>query len=113
MGPAPASCAGTPRLVWTNPEAHTVTATAARDDGWFAFLDADGTKQRLWFHDTVSAAQRQYRRLGYGPTIGFAPTGELGFVLGKLGTPAIQAAIPPVGAPSRLKLSVVPAFVLP
>jgi len=109
----PASLTGPPTLALSMPDVNLVARMVERADGWVGFVEVDPLKERLWLLDASSGALRKFRRLLYGPTLAFAPSGELIFSVGAAGTPAVQGAMPPTGSPFRLKLPVAPGFVLP
>ena len=109
----PATLSAPPSLVMTMPDTNLIDRMTTRSDGWAAFIQVFPVKERLWLLDTQTGTLRKMRKFLYGPSLHFAPTGELTFSVGAAGTSAIQAAIPVVGPPFRLKVPVAPGFILP
>jgi hypothetical protein len=105
--------AGAPSLVMSMPEIEHVLHTAVHGDGYVGFVRTESGKQRLWLLNVHDLSTRKLRRFLYGPTLGFAPSGELVFSVGAAGTLAIQAALPVLGPPFRLKVPVAPGFIMP
>ena len=104
---------GAPALVMTMPETQFVLHTAVRSDGYVGFVQSLPSKERLWLLDVQNLTLRKLRNFLYGPTMTFAPSGELCFSVGSAGTLAIQGALPVVGLPFRLKVPVSPGFLMP
>jgi hypothetical protein len=77
------------------------------------FVRTESGRERLWLLNVHDLSTRKLRRFLYGPTLAFAPGGELVFSVGAAGTIAIQAALPVMGPPFRLKVPVAPGFIMP
>jgi hypothetical protein len=94
---------------------HSLGRTAARSDGWFAFVETTPVKERLWRFDPLSSALQRLtdRALFYGPAIDWAPGGELAFTVGAGGASSIFAAWSTAAPVRRLPLGTGPGFVLP
>lgn len=108
---------------WTAPGApllsvntlHVFDRFAAGSGGWAAFVERTLTKERLWRFDPSAGSLTKFseRALFFGPTLGWAPTGELGFSVGQGGLLSIFAAWPRTSAVLRLPVPVAPGFLLP
>jgi len=111
----PSALTGAPSLVMAMPDTEDVQRIATRSDGWVGFVQVFPVpvKERLWLLDAQSGTLRKFRNFLYGPSLHWAPTGELAFSVGAAGTLAIQALLPVVGPPIRLKVPIAPGFVLP
>lgn len=97
------------------PGATTFERPAARADGWFAFVQTTLNKERLWRHDPLANTVEilNNRALYYGPSLAWAPSGELAFSVGAGGFSSIFAAWPTSAPVLRLPVGVGPGFVLP
>lgn len=108
---------------WTPPTApllsvntaHVFDRFAAGSGGWAAFVERTPTKERLWRFDPSAASLTKFseRALFFGPTLSWAPTGELGLSVGQGGQLSIFAAWPRTSVVLRLALPVAPGFLLP
>lgn len=84
-----------------------------RPDGRTAFVENLPSTQRLHVVDPATGLTRSTSVRPTFGSFGFLPTGELALGLGQLGGPAIFAALPVIGAPTRLDIGTQPGFVLP
>ncbi|MBI5434953.1 MAG: hypothetical protein HZA52_19120 [Planctomycetes bacterium] len=108
--------AGSPTLVATFQPGNELDRVAVRADGWLAFIEAGGPSEFVWRYGSASGQVTLLtsRPLPYGPSMGFAPAGELLFSIGVPGAQALYGAWPFAGAPKRLPIGPVqPGFVLP
>jgi hypothetical protein len=94
---------------------HVLDRFAAGPGGWAAFVERTLTKERLWRFDPSSNALLKFseRALYFGPTLSWAPTGELGLSVGQGGTLSLFGAWPRASSVLRLPLPVGPGFLLP
>ncbi|MCE9592619.1 MAG: hypothetical protein K8S98_00360 [Planctomycetes bacterium] len=107
---------GAPVRVATFPSGDELTRVALRPDGWLAFVETGPLDEFVWRYSNATAQVQllSSRPLNYGPSLGFAPSGELLFSVGKLGAPALFGKWPTPGAGKRLPLGPLqPGFVLP
>ncbi|MCC6406822.1 MAG: hypothetical protein IT453_06635 [Planctomycetes bacterium] len=108
--------AGPASLVATFQPGNELDRVAVRADGWLAFIETGGPSEFVWRYGSVSGQLQLLtsRPLPYGPSIGFAPAGELVFSIGVPGAQALYGAWPLAGAPKRLPIGPLqPGFVLP
>lgn len=94
---------------------HEFDRFASGPGGWAAFVERTTTKERLWRFDPALGALVKFseRALFFGPTLAWAPSGELGFSVGQGGAMSIFAAWPRASAVLRLPTPVAPGFLLP
>jgi hypothetical protein len=108
---------------WTPPSApllsvnelHWFDRFTAGPGGWAAFVERTLTKERLWRFDPSSSALVKFseRALFFGPTLAWAPTGELGLSVGQGGVVSLFGAWPRTSSVLRLPLPPGPGFFLP
>ncbi len=94
---------------------HEFDRFAAGAGGWAAFVERTLSKERLWRFEPATGALVKFsdRALFFGPTLAWAPSGELGFSVGQGGLLSIFAAWPRTSAVLRLPTPVAPGFLLP
>ncbi len=94
---------------------HEFDRFASGSGGWAAFVERTTTKERLWRFDPAVGALVKFseRTLFFGPTLAWAPNGELGFSVGPGGALSIFAVWPRTSAVLRLPTPIAPGFVLP
>jgi len=94
---------------------HEFDRFAAGAGGWAAFVERTTTKERLWRFDPSASGllKLSERALFFGPTLAWAPSGELGLSVGHGGVLSIFAVWPRTSAVLRLPTPVAPGFLLP
>ncbi len=97
------------------PDTHDLLRSASRADGVYAFVQTTPTSESLWAYDPAAGqlGLMTPRPLVYGPTLGLAPGGEIGFTVGLLGSPAVYGHWPFPASAQRLVFPTSPGFVLP
>lgn len=106
--------AGAPALL-SSPGTNVFDRTAARADGWFAFVERGSIAESLWRFDPALGTLKLFtqRPLSYGPAIDWAGSGELAFSVGSGAGASIYAAWPTAAPVFRLPIGVGPGFILP
>jgi hypothetical protein len=110
-----AASAGAPTLVFSLRSNTQVDRIASRGDGVVAYAVSTGAGTWLVRTDLTTGASDVFLPvpLPLGPSLGFSPTGHLGFSIGSTGAPALHFAWSDGGSAVLIELPVVAGFLLP